>query len=186
MEHPQNLQDVFCYCPQCGNGPSPTVPSAVGPFSCAECGFVLYFGPRVAVGALVFDANQRLLFIRRNRDPGKGKLGLPGGFVDPGEGVEEATIREVAEEVSLEVTNLEYLCSAPNIYTYKGISLPVADVFFVCQVKATDHAIPEQHEISECFFAELTSHHIRQMAFSSNQSALEYYLAQGSRGPSSC
>ncbi|MEZ6119452.1 MAG: NUDIX domain-containing protein [Pirellulaceae bacterium] len=136
------------------------------------------------MGALVFDANQRLLFIRRNRDPGKGKLGLPGGFVDPGEGVEEATIREVAEEVALDVTNLEYLCSAPNIYTYKGISLPVTDVFFVCQVQCTDHTVPEQNEISECFFAELTSHQIRQMAFPSNQTALEYYLAHASRGPS--
>ena len=47
-----------------------------------------FFGPFVAVGGLVINDKGQLLMVRRAKDPGKGKLGLPGGFIDAGEAVE--------------------------------------------------------------------------------------------------
>lgn len=74
--------------------------------------------------------------IRRARDPGKDKLGLPGGFVDVGEGVGAAAVRELREEVGIELaeSDLAYLGSWPNTYHFKGLAIPVSDVFFHAQV----------------------------------------------------
>lgn len=92
----RTLNEAFTHCPGCGA----RRPERAEPLSC-RCGFHYYFNPAVAVGGLITDADGRMLFIRRARDPGRGKLGLPGGFVDAGESAEEALRREVEEEVGL-------------------------------------------------------------------------------------
>lgn len=56
------------------------------------------------VGAVVHDADRRLLVIQRGHDPHRGMWSLPGGRVEPGETAEEAIVREVREETGLEVT----------------------------------------------------------------------------------
>ncbi len=63
--------------------------------------------------------------------PGRGMLSIPGGFVDIGETAEEGLRRELREEVNLEVTALEFLCTQPNVYHYQGVTYPVLDLFFV-------------------------------------------------------
>ncbi|MFB3128375.1 MAG: NUDIX domain-containing protein, partial [Lysobacteraceae bacterium] len=60
--------------------------------------------PRVGCGAVVRDADGRILLIQRGRDPERGHWGLPGGKVDWMETVEAAVVREVREETALEVT----------------------------------------------------------------------------------
>jgi mutator protein MutT len=64
----------------------------------------MYFDPKLAV-AVVIERDGRLLFGRRG--PGTRAPGLwsfPAGFVERGEQVEDAAVREVREEVGLEVT----------------------------------------------------------------------------------
>jgi ADP-ribose pyrophosphatase YjhB (NUDIX family) len=55
------------------------------------------------VGAIVHDAEGRLLVIRRGRPPGEGLWSLPGGRVEPGESDAAAVVRELAEETGLRV-----------------------------------------------------------------------------------
>lgn len=58
------------------------------------------------VGAVVVDdrpGGRRLLLVRRGQEPAKGTWSVPGGRVEPGEGDEAATAREVLEETGLRV-----------------------------------------------------------------------------------
>ncbi|MEJ2864870.1 NUDIX domain-containing protein [Actinomycetospora flava] len=60
-------------------------------------------GDVLCVGGIVTDPRGRLLLIRRAHDPEAGRWSLPGGKVEPGESVRDATAREVAEETGLDV-----------------------------------------------------------------------------------
>jgi 8-oxo-dGTP diphosphatase len=57
--------------------------------------------PCVCVGAVAID-DGRLLLVRRVNEPGLGSWSVPGGRVEPGETVQEAVVRELAEETGVE------------------------------------------------------------------------------------
>ena len=58
----------------------------------------------VCAGAVVRDADGRLLLVRRGQEPSAGLWSLPGGRVEPGESIAEAAAREVLEETGLRVS----------------------------------------------------------------------------------
>jgi ADP-ribose pyrophosphatase YjhB (NUDIX family) len=118
--------DQFRHCPRCG---SPTTPGA-NPLACGACHFTFFFNPTVSAAAFVFDAAGRALFIRRAKEPARGKLAVPGGFIDIGETAEAALRREVHEEVNLAIDRIAFLCSLPNLYPYQGVTYPVCDLVF--------------------------------------------------------
>src|SRR4051812_42896330 len=122
----------FKFCPRCGE-PGPKI-DAGKTCRCEACGFSYYFNPAIAAAAFVIGPDGRALFIRRAKNPAKGKLALPGGFIDFGETAEAALRREIVEEVNLELATLEYLSSHPNEYFYKEVTYTVLDLFFVAQV----------------------------------------------------
>lgn len=90
----------------------------------------------MAVGAFVRRPDGRLLWLRRAKEPGRGKLGLAGGFLDLWETAEEALVRELREETGLEPLSWRFVCSAPNPYEFAGVRYPVCDLFFEVRVAA--------------------------------------------------
>lgn len=58
--------------------------------------------PLLSVDAVLFDTQGRLLLVRRKYPPYQGQFALPGGFVDVGETVEHAVLRELREETGIE------------------------------------------------------------------------------------
>lgn len=129
----------FAHCPRCG-APHRGAPETAGPFRCSACQFVLFFNAASAVAAVLVRDDGRALFIQRAKDPAKGKLGMPGGFVDAGENAEDALVREVREEVGLEVTGLEYLSSHANLYLYAGVTYNTLDLFYTAHVPHPERA----------------------------------------------
>lgn len=127
------MKNDFNMCPMCGSKKIKWTDDKK--WLCPDCGFDLYCNIAAAVGIVLYDDFGNLLFEVRAKDPRKGFLCLPGGFVDGGESTEAAIIRECREELgaTLEEENVHYLCSFPNIYEYKNIEYKTCDIFF--QVK---------------------------------------------------
>lgn len=98
---------------------------------CDFCQFHYYQNSAAASGAFILHEGRLVLCVRA-KDPAKGMLDLPGGFVDFDESVETATRREILEELNLNVRDFTYLCSAPNNYLYRGVPYKTSDLFFVC------------------------------------------------------
>lgn len=89
-----------------------------------------YVNSASAVAALIFSSEGKLLVTRRAIDPDKGKLDLPGGFVDPGESAEMALRRELMEELGISVKEMRYLTSASNEYLFAGVTVFTTDLVF--------------------------------------------------------
>jgi 8-oxo-dGTP diphosphatase len=92
----------FSYCPICGK---PLVSMEEGGHrrrKCDECGFIQYRNPACAVGALII-RNGEVLLVKRRYEPYKGKWVIPSGFIEHGEDIREAAVREIAEETGLHV-----------------------------------------------------------------------------------
>jgi ADP-ribose pyrophosphatase YjhB (NUDIX family) len=70
--------------------------------SCTACGFVLFFNPKPVAAVIPRDADGNVVLLRRGFDPGAGLWTFPGGFVDLGESVTEAAIRETREEIGVD------------------------------------------------------------------------------------
>lgn len=136
----------------------------------------MYFGPVTAVGGIITDDCNRVLLIERARDPGAGKLGMPGGFVDPYESAESCLHREVWEEVGLEIHQVQFLLTAPNRYTYHNVANPVLDIFYHAKVRGSAQIKPEATEVANWQWSEITSDLLDRMAFESNRIALEFFL----------
>ncbi|MEH6405454.1 MAG: NUDIX domain-containing protein [Sneathiella sp.] len=60
--------------------------------------------PRVGCGALIERSDNRILLVKRLRNPEAGCWGFPGGKVDFGETVEDAICREIKEELGVSLT----------------------------------------------------------------------------------
>ena len=170
----QTSSERFHFCPQCGRSRADV---GGNPLACADCGFKHYFGPAVAVGAIILDSQDRILFLRRARDPGKGKLGLPGGFVDLNESGEEAAAREIFEEVGLRVASTKYLTTFVNSYCYLGTDIPVLDLFYICKVDSFASLAAAPDEVKQVEFLIPSKPHLDDMAFASNRRAVEFFIA---------
>jgi ADP-ribose pyrophosphatase YjhB (NUDIX family) len=90
------------FCPRCG-APAPAI-DLPRSLTCRACGFAAYYNPKPVACAIprTPDAGDVIL-LRRGFEPGKGLWTFPGGFVDLGESVEQAALREAREELDLDV-----------------------------------------------------------------------------------
>lgn len=75
--------------------------------ACDECG--QWEKPSLAVDAIVINGD-KILLIKRGKEPWKGMLAFPGGFVEQGEDPEVAVIRELKEECGLDGVVEKLVC----------------------------------------------------------------------------
>jgi ADP-ribose pyrophosphatase YjhB (NUDIX family) len=101
------------FCPRCGRTAEVEFPQRI---VCEHCGYEAYYNPKPVAGAIPVDGQGRVVLLRRGFDPGRGLWTFPGGFVELGESVEEAAMRETAEELdmAIEVERLVGVYSRPD------------------------------------------------------------------------
>ncbi len=106
----------YNYCPKCGT--KMELSSDKEHFICLECEFEVYPNPAPTV-SIFFARDNKILLAKRAIDPGKGKWDSVGGFVDTGESLEQAAIREALEETGCRVEFKKFISSYPDSYDGK-------------------------------------------------------------------
>ena len=203
---------MFTFCPSCASEEISFEKGKI--FHCPDCGFHYYHNVAAATACLIsvpdhFTSSgnpraagqdsppaggggeygaQRLMFLVRGREPAKGKLDLPGGFVDPGEGALEGLCRELREELGwtppippgADLSRIFTLfASFPNVYPYKDIAYNTCDLFFtVSAMGLTEQDLRlEQAEITGVRFLKPEEIDYDEIAFESVRRAVKAYLA---------
>jgi ADP-ribose pyrophosphatase YjhB (NUDIX family) len=124
----------------------------------------------------------------RGKEPGRGKLDLPGGFVDPGEGAMDGLRREFIEETGWDPYGADtdpkdrgftLFASFPNTYPYKNISYNTCDLFFFLDApELTEKDLKlEAAEIAGVRFIKPEQLNPEEIAFESVKKAVKAYLA---------
>jgi ADP-ribose pyrophosphatase YjhB (NUDIX family) len=194
---------MFNFCPSCASKNITFHEGKV--FHCPDCGFTYFHNNAAATGCLIIvpDAEDvgkpdhlrdkwsgKLVFTVRGRDPGKGMLDLPGGFVDAGEGVIEGLYRELREELGwsplaepvspdTDLTQVfKLFASFSNVYRYKGIDYNTCDMYFKVSapgLKPEDFHL-EEDEITGVRFLKPEEINFDEFAFESTKKAVKAYL----------
>lgn len=127
------------FCPNCGKATLSYIDNRK--WKCSECSLSIYNNVAAAVALVIIiekDGVNNILLVKRGKEPRKGFLAIPGGFVDPGESAEEAAFRECSEEIGLIPESIKYITSATNNYKYNQIDYVTCDIFFKAIIKGVD------------------------------------------------
>jgi ADP-ribose pyrophosphatase YjhB (NUDIX family) len=175
-DHVHPDAEDFQFCPRCGGplAPRRLKPTEPARLVCGRCEFVFYLDPKIAVGTIIRTPSDRIVLVRRAIEPGYGKWVFPGGYVDRGEALEAAALREAREECGLDVR----LDALVNIYSYTGRT-PVIVVYAATALSGTLACDDECLEAVEFSPSALPWD---ALAFRSTREGLQDYLA-GLRHP---
>lgn len=106
------------FCGECGKSVSQRIPQGdnLPRFVCDSCQIIHYHNPKIVAGCIP-EWNGRILLCRRAIEPKSGLWTYPAGFMEIGEGTEEAARRETLEEARAHVVieRLHSVLSLPHI-----------------------------------------------------------------------
>jgi ADP-ribose pyrophosphatase YjhB (NUDIX family) len=168
---PHDHSGAFRFCPVCGGQLESRLLRGGDPHRlvCTACEFVFYLDPKLAVGTIIRDERGRIVLVKRAIEPGYGKWVFPGGYVDRGEEVPIAAVREAREETGLDVR----LDGLINIYSYSGRT----PVIVVYAATMTGGCLACDEEGLEANFFEPDAIPWDELAFRSTLEALREFLA---------
>ena len=166
----------YSFCPKCGGSLESRLLKASEParLVCKECHFVFFLDPKVAAGAIIHEPSG-IVLMQRAIEPGYGKWVFPGGYVDRGETVADAAIREATEEVNLEIR----LVSLHGVYSYRHS--PVVVVVYLAE--AVGGFLKPADEALDARLFGLETIPWDELAFSSTHEALRQYVGSLSESP---
>ena len=169
--NPQDDSAPLSFCPRCGGALERRLLKSTEPERpvCTRCGFIYYLDPKIAVGTIIKVAGDRIVLVRRAIEPGYGRWVFPGGYVDRGEPLTAAAIREAREECGLDVR----LDGLVNIYSYAGRT----PVIVVYAATAIGGALCTDEECLETAEFDVSAIPWDDLAFRSTHEALQDYMA---------
>ncbi|WED29549.1 NUDIX domain-containing protein [Vibrio sp. DW001] len=164
------------FCPKCGSKSLiiQYVPTKL--YTCSECSFALFQNVATAVMVAIC-CKDEVLIATRARNPGLGMWDFPGGFVDPDETLEQAILRELYEELDLELDlgDAIYVSSNPNTYPYKEITYKTCDTFFVVELDEKPAMTP-QDDVAGINWIAITDVDLNNFAFESTKTAFKQLI----------
>lgn len=141
-EGPGGIPSDLKFCPRCAGHLKIVGVEGTRRPVCEVCHYVFYLDPKLAVSVLI-PMGQGILLGKRAIDPRRGFWSFPGGYVDRGEVVELAAIREVYEETGLSVE------LGPLLSLYSSANSPVVlAVYMAAGVRGTPRAGEEVLELA--------------------------------------
>jgi len=168
--HQHSIDSTWAkYCPRCGGRLEERFIDLERQLRkvCSKCGFIFYLNPKV-VAAAVPQQQERIWLLRRNNEPGLGRWTFPGGYVDLGERVPDAAVRETREETCLEIRLDDLL----NVYSYNDVGV-VLVVYRATVIGGIAGVTPESQEVRSFAPAEIPWD---KLAFPSTREALREYV----------
>ena len=159
----------YRFCPRCGGGLERRAIKAIEAkrLVCQACSFIFYQDPKVVAGT-IFTLDRRIVLLKRGVEPAIGKWVFPGGYVDRGETVEEAALRETREESQLEVV----IGSLLNVYSYPRS--PNVIIVYTAQIVGGNLAAGDESVEAATFWPDEIPWH--DLAFDSTRDALKDYV----------
>ncbi|MDR1726377.1 MAG: NUDIX hydrolase [Acidobacteriota bacterium] len=145
---------------------------------CSGCGFIFYLNPKVVAGAVPRQGRDgRIWLLRRNISPGMGLWTFPGGYVDLGESVPDAAVRETFEETRLQVR----IDGILNVYSYAHVGI----VLVVYRATVTGGEAAPTPESQEARLFRLDEIPWGELAFTSTRDAMRDYVEHERKEPGS-
>jgi 8-oxo-dGTP diphosphatase len=168
LQHPTD-SDWAKYCPRCAGVLEERYIEVEQHLRkiCPGCGFIFYLNPKVVAGAIPRQDNQ-IWLVRRNIEPSFGSWTFPAGYVDLGERVPDAAVRETHEESRLHIR----LDGLLNVYSYANVGI-VLVVYRATVTGGVPGVTPESQEIRAFHLDEIPW---GGLAFPSTREALADYL----------
>lgn len=169
------MSRFFKFCPNC-TSENHTFENS-HKFECLDCGFVYYHNVAAAVMVIIHHQN-KILFSRRNIDPAKGKLDFPGGFVDPTENAQQAAVRELQEELGLNLSesDLNLIHTEANDYLFRDIPYRTLDVVFEVFLNELTEIQLELDEIQEIVWLEKSEIDLDEIGFNSMKKVVQKFI----------
>ena len=157
------------YCARCATELGSEFVAGMQRPVCPACGYVVYHDPKVAAGTVI-ERNGRIALVKRSITPSKGRWVFPGGYVDRGEPVDHAAIREAREEALLEVRIVDLL----GVFSYADN--PVVLVVYAAEVVSGELTAGDESSDAGWFGADEIPWD--DLAFPSTAEALRHWAAR--------
>jgi ADP-ribose pyrophosphatase YjhB (NUDIX family) len=159
----------YRFCPRCGGALDKRMIKTGEPMRlvCQACSFIFYQDPKVVAGT-VFTLEGGIVLLKRGVEPALGKWVFPGGYVDRGESVQDAAVRETKEECRLDVT----LGPLLNVYSYPRS--PTVIVVYAAEVIGGELAAADESLEAGIFSPQELPW--AELAFDSTKDALNDYI----------
>lgn len=141
------LSPKMKYCPNCGTRLEVQVHENRPRDFCPACRRIHYQQLKVGAGAII-EKEGKLLLLQRTGQPFKGDWNLPAGYVEADENPRQTVVREVLEEIGLEVE----IDGLLDVYFFqddpRGNGIPVV---FKCRITGGEHTASDEANVYRYF-----------------------------------
>ncbi|MEX0650385.1 MAG: NUDIX hydrolase [Candidatus Andersenbacteria bacterium] len=167
---------IYTYCPVCGSTLAYKQRGGENLPVCqnSACSFIFWQNSKPCASVVIPKDNGQILMTTRAHEPHKGKLDLPGGFLQEGEHPDDGAKREIKEELGVEIEIVDYLGFAMDQYGQDGdYTLNIGIIARI--VSGTPRAADDVADIEWINPRDVGS---SQLAFTNNETFLRQFMAR--------